>query len=499
MNFQLPEINQFDKNWDKNFYDKFLSVKEKESYLPILNEFSKFIAANNKLIPENILAVFLRKLNDKLGLDEFEILKTIDVYKKLTKPEENKKEEEKKEIKETPFYKAIQFIREHYKDLHVNSLTGEIIYRNEDERQRILDAETLFTEFAFENIKVTPKAVYNYFYSKKYTRHENPILNILKKTDYRPGTDPDFIAETLSFIEFSHLPEIDFDLHEFYRKMFEKWLVRAIDNAINENALPNKQILIIKGHQNSRKTSFLRWLYRPFKDYAIENVELNPKENKTKKILAANMFILNDEFDRMTNKELQHFKIVSTINDVKVKQYYTIKTLKRISNFISSTNETKFLTDRTGNVRYIILEISHTKTKPISADLLNNTDLSLNLWAQAYSLWKDYKNGFYDAQITGEELLKLDKINKRYYTYRNLDDAIKYLYPKAEDDNDITYLSASELLEHMRNNPAFPKNLIAGKTPVTIGRILNNNYYERLSVHIKNKKPAYKYKLKIEN
>ena len=71
-----------------------------------------------------------------------------------------------------------------------------------------------------------------------------------------------FIGKSTGFndVEFIHnaLPEIDFDLHDFHKKMFEKWLVRAIDNAINENALPNKQILIIKGHQNSRKTSFLR-------------------------------------------------------------------------------------------------------------------------------------------------------------------------------------------------------------------------------------------------
>ena len=498
MILDLPEINQFNQNWNITFYNKFLLVKEEESYLPAINEFAKFIAANEKLIPVNTITIFLRKINDEFGIDEFEVLKTIDSYKKLTEPEEEKKEPE--EIKETPFYKAIQFIREHYRDLHVNSLTGEIIYQNSDEKIRILDAETLFTEFAFENIKIQPKAIYNYFYSKKYTRHMNPILNILNETDYKPGTDPDFISEALSFLKFSNLPEIDFDLHDFYKKMFEKWLVRAIDNAINENALPNKQILIIKGPQNSRKTALLWWLYDPFKEYAIKNVDLNPKENKTKKILAANMFILNDEFGRMTNKNLQHFKIVSTINDVKIKQYYTIKILKRISNFISSTNEKKFLTDRSGNVRYIIIEIAHTKTNPISADLLDNTDLSLNMWSQAFSLWKDHKNGFYDAQITGEELLKLDKINKRYYTYRNLDDAIKYLYPKAEDDNDIVYLSASELLEHMRNNPAFPKNLIAGKTPGSIGKLLSNNFYERISKRIKKgKSPEYRYKLKIEN
>jgi len=495
MIFKLPEIGRFKNNWDVTFLTKFETAHKNGSTMEVIGEFSKFAAINEKNIPENILILFLRKLEEKFEVDDIHIRKTIDEYKKLLAPEDDERIDDP-EIKENSFHQSIKYIRKNYLNLYVNSLTNEIMYIY-NESVRNLDIETLFTELAFEGINIQPKKIFSYFYSKKYTRHENPVRNLLESTDYKTGTDPDFIAEVLSFLKFPAFGKMNFNVQKFYRTMFEKWLVRCIENAIDDKSLPNKQMLILKGKQNSRKTSLLRWIYSPFKNYATENIEINSKEVRTKKAITTNMFILNDEFDRMSNKELQQFKIITTENFVKYRpnQQYTEKIMKRRANFMSSTNEEKFLTDRSGNVRYIILEIENSHTNPISADLLNNTDLALRMWSQAYALYKE-ETPFYDSQITGDELIKLDNLNKKYYTYRNLNDAIQYLYPKPEDDNDCEYMNASELLDHMRQNPNFPKNLMAGKTHISIGRILSKLYYERHATR-QGKNQIYRWKIKM--
>lgn len=496
--FTLPEINEFKDNWNVTYKAKFVSAKgNEEATMKVTNEFAKFVALNENFIDGAILILFLQKLYKEFGIDEMLLHKTIQVEKDLLKPKEETKSVN---IKESKFTKAIRFIHEHYPGIYINSLTSDIM-RIENKNSIKLDIESMFTDFAFEDITVSQKRLFNYFYARKYVRQENPILNILNDTDYKQGIDPDYIKEVLNYLKFPFIDKMPFDLHLFYRKMFEKFLVRSIDNAVNDESLPNKQTLILKGTSNSRKTSFLRWLYRPFEQYSTENVILNGKEIRTKKAMCQNIFILNDEFDKFSDKELREYKILSTEKEFKFKAYqgYLEKSHKRRANLLSATEKDKFLTDKGGSIRFFIIEITNTITDPISADLLDNTDLSLAMWSQAFALWKDQQNGFYDSQPTTEEILQLETLNKRYYTYKNLEDAILHLYPRAnnnENENTIE-LNASELLEHIKRNPNFPKDLISGKKKESIGKFLSKNNYIKIHTNRKGESQKYRYKIRI--
>ncbi|MBN2663329.1 MAG: hypothetical protein JXR68_06740 [Bacteroidales bacterium] len=496
---KLPEITQkISSDWELTFYTKLHNSKTRNTdNQSIINEICLFVANNTDKISEATVIDFFKKIEKEFGIKELELLHTVNAYKSLKKSKQEK--ETPQSDKPNNLQKAVRYIRENYEMIHVNSVNNEIMYFDGDMPVN-LDFETLFTELTLNGIAVNPKLLFNYFYSEKYTRRLNPILDYFTNFEkWQPG-DIDFISEMLSFLKFP-AKKYEFDIKKHYKEMFTKYMVRSIAGVINERAQPNKQILILKGLQNSRKTSFLRWFYSPFAAYTKESIELRAKENSTKKALIQNMFILNDEFDRMTSKELQEFKIITTLDNIKIRlaNHYTERTYKRKCSFLSSTNEHKFLTDSTGNVRYIVIELVNDQFVPIPAELLNNKELAQRVWSQAYFYYKQSLNGFFDGNLSADELYLNDKINKQFYNYKSIEEAIIKIYPPAYNEN-FDLMNSTEFLKFIKKQKMIPQNLLTGISSRRIGRILTAAGYERTATHPdpdEPRKQVYKYKISI--
>ena len=100
---------------------------------------------------------------------------------------------------------------------------------------------------------------------------------------------------------------------------------------------------------------------------------------------------------------------------IKVRKHFgkDVSEIPRLANFFGSTNDLQFLSDLTGNVRWICFNIS-------SIDFKHNQIDIDQLWAQAYY---EFKNGiFYD--LTREELIENEERNMEFMVINPERDAI---------------------------------------------------------------------------
>lgn len=197
---------------------------------------------------------------------------------------------------------------------------------------------------------------------------------------------------------------------ERFNKHFKKMLVRSIANSLG--IIPfNKQCLTLIGSQNDGKTSFLRFLCpEPLKNYYRENIDLYNKDGKVS--LANNIFINLDEIATITYKDRNKIKSYMTTESIKERLPYDKAATKiaTIANFMASTNEDDFLTDETGNTRWLIFRIKsilHDSGGPKGYNQNVNID---DVYSQAFHL---LKNG-YKYNLTSEEVKEMEEFNKGY-------------------------------------------------------------------------------------
>jgi len=471
--FTFPSDIVVPENWQINLFSKFQAAKETgNNFKPAINETALFIANNSSNIKQDELMTILNKIEKKFNVPVIDILKQAEAYKP-TPDEEPEPEPEK----QSNLLKAVNFIKLKFTTLHVNSFTGEIMYFKNNRLQPV-NIESLLTLLEINNIKVNIRTLFSYFYSPDFTAHINPISEILKTfPEWEPG-QPDFISEILNYLNFTPL-NVSFDLKQHYYQMLLKSMIRTLENGLSDNKyFPNKQIIIFKGASNSRKTSFVRYFTSPFSNYVISDVNLNPKDVDTKKAIASNLFIFNDEFDKMTQNQLNNFKILTVLDFVKFKpaHRYTDKTFPRRSSFISTTDKKHFLTDLAGNVRFVIFDLANDFKNPIPEALLNNSELIKLAWAQAYYYYKQSDIGLFDSQLTSTEINNNNSINAQYFLYKDLRHAITTFYPPSYNC-ECTRLNASEFLQLLNNNTSFPKHLLAGISIISLGRLLKNYGY----------------------
>jgi predicted P-loop ATPase len=161
---------------------------------------------------------------------------------------------------------------------------------------------------------------------------------------------PDYIGQLCSYVKVWQTDR--FRLH------FTKWMVRAIKCALEEQYCNKNAIILVQKQQNRGKTTFIRFLYPPaLKQYITENISFD----KDSLIALVENFLINlDELATYSWVEINALKSILSKSFVKERHPFErkAKKLPRRASFIGSTNIAKFLTDPTGNVRWIPFEIS---------------------------------------------------------------------------------------------------------------------------------------------
>jgi predicted P-loop ATPase len=193
----------------------------------------------------------------------------------------------------------------------------------------------------------------------------------------------------------------------WFQQMLKKMLVRSI--ACGFSVTENKHCLVLFGGQNNGKTHFLRYLCPPFlKNYRKENF----KTDKDGVIaLGQNFWIILDELDRLRKRDSEDLKAIFSMDFTKERPPFGRLQipLRRIANFVGTTNKKEILSDETGNVRWIIIEV----LSIMHDNGGSNGYCAINIdkvWAQAYAL---FKKGF-DYRLSAEDFDNSEQNNEQF-------------------------------------------------------------------------------------
>ena len=144
-----------------------------------------------------------------------------------------------------------------------------------------------------------------------------------------------------------------------WRGCFKKLFVAMVASWMKDEVV-NHQVLVLIGKQGIFKTTWLEHLIPPhLRAYACKLANSNDL-NKDERLRIAEFGLISlDEIDSMNNRELNQLKSVITATDVneRAAYAYTKERRVRLASFCASGNRRDFLTDITGNRRWLPFEV----------------------------------------------------------------------------------------------------------------------------------------------
>lgn len=380
------------------------------------------------------------------------------------KERQEKKDKELNKNKDTDIHRAIKFLDEYYL-FRWNEIKGIYEYKDSSTDKSLyeeVNEDKLFIELNKAGIKISIQKLISLLKSG-YCVPYNPIQNyFFYLPPWRPN-DPDYIEILANYVQV--------DNQEQWRLNFKKWLVRAVKCALNNDYVNKNALILVHSKQNSGKTTFCRFLCPPeLKDYISEHIDPG---NKDFLISLAQNFIINmDELKQFSNSDINHLKSIISTDIINQRLPYARRATVsyRRASFIGSTNETEFLKDQTGNVRWICFKVNS-----INHDYNNfNTgkkEVDIHrVWAQAYELYKtDYK-----CDLTASEIAENEERNKQFQQLPLEAELIPNYFEISDKDNGL-FLTASEIARELHINTGMRINHIQ------VGRSMNGLGFNRSS------------------
>ena len=206
-----------------------------------------------------------------------------------------------------------------------------------------------------------------------------------------------------------------------WRICFKKWFVAMVASWMKDEVV-NHQVLVLIGRQGIYKTTWLEHLLPPhLRAYACKLANSNDL-NKDERLRIAEFGLISlDEIDSMNNRELNQLKSVITASDVneRAAYAYTKERRVRLASFCASGNRRDFLTDITGNRRWLPFEVESIQN-PFYTTLPYE-----QMYAQAWALAQDPRFSYW---FDLDEIEVLEEHNQHFRDERNEEQLLPILF-----------------------------------------------------------------------
>lgn len=246
----------------------------------------------------------------------------------------------------------------------------------------------------------------------------------------------------------------------------KKWLVGMVASWISEDVV-NNVILVLIGEQGAYKTTWFNYLLPPpLKQYFYTKTNANRMSKDDILTLAQYALVCCEELDTMRPAELNQLKAAVTMPSIDERAAYAHYHEHRmhIASFCGTGNNTQFLSDPTGNRRWLPFEVE---------SILSPRDHPFHyegIYAQALSL---YTSGF-QYWFTKEEIQELNRHNKQFET-PHLEHELVDLYFRRPIDSELgEFISVARALQMISNG--ISQKLSA----VNVGRAFSDLGFKRV-------------------
>jgi len=346
------------------------------------------------------------------------------------KPEEPKKEKKPK-IATNKFHMAKRYLEKNY-EIRYNEVSTQFEYREKGmEDYQTLNENSIFIKMQLDGLNLSLNNLVAFLKSDFVSRY-NPFLKYFESL---PEWDQqtDYIQLLSSFVKVPREDRSRFDNH------FKKWLVRMVKCALVDDYFNKQAFILVHDQQNSGKSTFCRFLCPiRLKNYIAENLSVD-KDSRI--LLTTNLIINLDELSTLSRIEINALKSLFSKDKINDRLPYDRRNsiIPRRASFIGSTNQTEFLNDESGSVRwlcFVIDEIDWSYKEKVDIDLV---------YSQA---WYLFKNNFI-CDLTREEILQNEEYNRQFHIVTSEKELIeKYLEPATADKHE-RFMTATDVLIHL--------------------------------------------------
>ena len=310
-------------------------------------------------------------------------------------------------------------------------------------------------------VQITPKEVQQVTISN-HVQSVHPLRDYVHACDnpkyYSPGgTDwIDWLAQQVT-VEGGEQEQF------FWRMCFKKWFVAMVTSWLDDKVV-NHQVLVLIGPQGIFKTTWLEYLLPPELRMYGSKMGNNSYLSKDEKLRVAEFGLINlDEIDALSTRELNAMKSLITTTDVSERAAFRYNKEKRIriASFCASGNKPEFLTDITGNRRWLPFKVTHIE---------NPRNITLpyeNIYAQALYLVNHDFIYWFDQ----EDNKRIDEHNEDFRAQTNEEQLIPvFLTVPEENDPQAEFLTASEISDLLVIKGGVKKPLCPSKLGVLLHR-----------------------------
>ena len=246
----------------------------------------------------------------------------------------------------------------------------------------------------------------------------------------------------------------------------KKWLVGMVASWISDDVV-NNVILVLIGEQGAYKTTWFNYLLPPpLKQYFYTKTNANRMSKDDILTLAQYALVCCEELDTMRPAELNQLKAAVTMPSIDERAAYAHyhEHRKHIASFCGTGNNTQFLSDPTGNRRWLPFEVE---------SIVSPRDHPFHyegIYSQALAL---YKSGF-QYWFTKEEIQELNRHNRQFET-PHLEHELVDLYFRRPTDSELgEFMSVARALQMISNG--ISQKLSA----VNVGRAFSDLGFKRV-------------------
>ena len=272
----------------------------------------------------------------------------------------------------------------------------------------------------------------------------NPFVEYLESLPEWHEGDHDYIADLAATVkikgEQEHMESSEADSSLFtLRSSLKKWLVGMVAGWISEDVV-NNVILVFIGEQGAYKTTWFNYLLPPqLKQYFYTKTNANRMTRDDLLTLAQYGLVCCEELDTMRPAELNQLKAAVTMPSIDERAAYAHfhEHRKHIASFCGTGNNVSFLSDPTGNRRWLPFEVESIvspRDHPFCYE---------GIYSQALAL---YKSGF-TFWFTKEEIQEQNRHNRKFETPRLEHELVDLYFRRPLEHENSMFMTSSRVLQ----------------------------------------------------
>ena len=249
----------------------------------------------------------------------------------------------------------------------------------------------------------------------------------------------------------------------------KKWLVGMVASWISDDVV-NNVILVLIGEQGAYKTTWFNYLLPPpLKQYFYTKTNANRMSKDDILTLAQYALVCCEELDTMRPAELNQLKAAVTMPSIDERAAYAHyhEHRKHIASFCGTGNSTQFLSDPTGNRRWLPFEVE---------SIVSPRDHPFHyegIYSQTLAL---YKSGF-QYWFTKEEIQELNRHNRQFETPHLERELVSLYFRVPKEGENGMFMTSARAIQIIGTGISQKLN------PTRVGLSFNELGFQRVRYH----------------